>query len=99
MRTQNGQLTPKESASHILTMLREDVGGFPEHLTPKIPLPAIMHAERQRELLERFSEEAACDLKCLGTSDAELKALVEKAAVLRIRYQKRAQREQKHASQ
>lgn len=85
----NRALSPRESAIHILGMLREYVGGFPKHATPKYPLPVIMKAEDHAVMLKMFLKEAEEDMAIIGTDDSELNRLVEKAATLRDRFSAR----------
>ena len=81
----NSKLNPRESAEHMLLVLEEDIGQFPEHLTPKYPLPAIMNTEVQVDLLKEFGMQDGCGTKCLGTSDDALEGFIQKGRILRAR--------------
>ncbi len=79
-------LSDKEAAQHLLLQLREEVGGFPDRLTPKYPLPSIMQTERQISVMMSFARESACDEVCMGVKPGELDQLVSKGRLLRARY-------------
>ena len=82
---ENRQLNPKEAALHVLATIREDVNRFPLWITPKYPVPAIMHTEKQIAVMKDFARQAGCDPKCLGVGDGEIEGLLQRARVLRAR--------------
>lgn len=79
------QLSPRESAQHMATALREDIGAIPTFATPKYPVPAIMQTEKQIAIMMAFAQEGNCDEKCLGITEGDISEMLAKARILRAK--------------
>ncbi|MCA9354796.1 MAG: hypothetical protein KC877_04725 [Candidatus Kaiserbacteria bacterium] len=80
------RLNDKAAALHMLQLLRERIGQFPDRMTPKIPFAEIMQTERQVEVMLKLAYAAGASRDELGIAVGEVERLVKKAHILRARF-------------